>query len=266
MSSLSINGQIINVQGVKELKDDLSIQEASKHTKNNGLDEIYFTVDSKNFLAYGDNLNLGELEKKQIANLTYDGKQANLVSYENEMNSVGEGLWKGALNGIKKTKDTIFNAVGGIINSIGPSSLAVAGGAIGLGVYTLIKTGTFNTTIGSGTVGVMSSALGTGTAAGISLSELLKNGTVSALKLVAVTGAIGLGISAVAGAIGGVSESLSNEKDLSTIASVTKDGNYSEVEPTSHGRYSSNSTFTKPKLSGLSGDVGTIISRQDFNF
>jgi len=259
MSGLYINGQIINVQGIKEIKDSLSIQEASKLTKNNGLDEIYFTVDNKNFLAYGDSLNLDELEKKQVANLVYNGKQANLVTHENEMNTVGEGLLKGALNGVKKTKDAIFNAVSGIINSIGPSSLAVAGGAIGLTVYSLIKSGTLNTTIGTGTAGIMTSAVSSATTTGISLSELLKNGTVAALKLVAISGAVGFGVSAIAGAVGGVSEALSNEKDFSTIASVTKDGNQSEVSKENiDNRYSA---FSKPKLSGLSGDVGMIISR-----
>jgi hypothetical protein len=57
------------------------------------------------------------------------------------------------------------------------------------------------------------------------LKDILKNGSIGALKVITVAGAIGFGITAVAGAVGGVSEALSTEKDLSTIASVTKDGN-----------------------------------------
>lgn len=216
MEVLTINGVQIQVQGIKELKPGMTIQEATLKTKKNGFDEIYFTVDGKNFLAYGDSLNLKELSKKQIANITYNNKNANLVAYENEMNSVGEGVIQGAINGLKKTKDAILGAVSNTVTSVGPTSFMLAGGAIGLTAYAMIK--------GAGNATTMAT-IGASSPLGNVLKDILKNGSIGALKVITVAGAIGFGITAVAGAIGGVSEALGTDKDLSSIAAVTKDGN-----------------------------------------
>ncbi|GIW22717.1 MAG: hypothetical protein KatS3mg068_1724 [Candidatus Sericytochromatia bacterium] len=170
----------------------------------------------KNYLAYGDSLNLKELSKKQIATITYNNRQATLVAYENEMNSVREGIIQGAINGLKKTRDAILGAVSNTVTSVGPTSVVLAGGAMGIAAYAMMRSAgnaTTATTIGA------SSTLGN------VLKDILKNGSIGALKVITVAGAIGFGITAAAGAIGGVSEALGTEKDLSTIASVTKDGN-----------------------------------------
>jgi hypothetical protein len=221
MESLAINGKVINVQGIKELKSGLSIQEATLKTKKNGLDEVYFTVDGKNLLAYGDALDLKALSKNKIASITYNGKQGTLVAYEDEANSFGEGLSLGALNGLKNTRDAVLGAVKNTITSIGPTGALLAGGAIGLTGLALWR--------GAATGAVTTATAGTITAAaspiGNLLGDILKNGSIGALKVIAVAGAIGLGVTAAAGAIGGVSEAMSNEKDYSTIAFVTKDGN-----------------------------------------
>lgn len=216
MEVLAINGVQVQVQGIKELKPGMTVQEATLKTKKNGFDEIYFNVDGKNFLAYGDSLNLKELSKKQIANITYNNRNANLVAYENEMNSVGEGIIQGSINGLKKTRDAILGAVSNTVTSVGPTSVMLAGGAIGLTAYAMIR--------GAGNATTMA-AIGASSPLGNVLKDILKNGSIGALKVITVAGAIGFGITAAAGAIGGVSEALGTDKDLSSIASVTKDGN-----------------------------------------
>lgn len=216
MEVLAINGIQVQVQGIKELKPGMTVQEATLKTKKNGFDEIYFTVDGKNFLAYGDSLNLKELSKKQIANITYNNRNANLVAYENEMNSVGEGIIQGSINGLKKTRDAILGAVSNTVTSVGPTSVMLAGGAIGLTAYAMIR--------GAGNATTMA-AIGASSPLGNVLKDILKNGSIGALKVITVAGAIGFGITAAAGAIGGVSEALGTDKDLSSIAAVTRDGN-----------------------------------------
>jgi hypothetical protein len=216
MEVLSINGVQIQVQGIKELKPGMTIQEASLKTKKNGFDEIYFTIDGKNYLAYGDSLDLRELSKKKIPTITYNNRNATLVAYENEMNSVKEGIIQGSINGLKKTRDAILGAVSNTVTSVGPTSFMLGAGAIGLTAYAMMRSSANASSLAT---------IGASSPLGNVLKDILKNGSIGALKVITVAGAIGFGITAVAGAVGGVSEALSTEKDLSTIASVTKDGN-----------------------------------------
>jgi len=215
MEVLAINGSQINVQGIKELANGISIQQATLKTKKNGIDELYFSVNGVNYLAYGDSLQLDELKKNRISSITYNGYEGTIVAYEDEINSVGEGIKTGALSGLKKTKDAVFGAISNTITSVGPTSVLLAGGAIGLTGMALWRGGM----TGAAAVGTAASPLGS------LLGDILKNGSIGALKVISVAGVIGFGVSAIAGAIGGISEAKSVEKDFSTIAAVTKDGN-----------------------------------------
>lgn len=215
METISLNGRQLDVQGIKELKPGMSVQEASVKTKKNGIDEIYFNVDGKNFLAYGDSLNIGDLSQNKIAQVTYNGRAGSVVAYENEINSVQEGMKTGAMNGIKKTKDALFGAVSNTITSVGPTATyALAGGALGLTGLALWRGTSISTVIGTAGASPLGNILG----------DILKNGSIGALKVITVAGAIGFGVTALTGAIGGISEAKSTEKDYSTIAAVTKDG------------------------------------------
>lgn len=215
METIAINGKNLDVQGIKELKPGMSVQEASLKTKKNGIDEIYFNVDGKNFLAYGDSLDIGGLSSNKIAQVTYNGRAGNVVVHENEINSLKEGMITGALSGIKKTKDALFGAVSNTITSVGPTATyALAGGAIGLTGLALWRGTSIATVIGASGASPLGNILG----------DVLKNGSIGALKVITVAGAIGFGVTALAGAIGGMSEAKSTEKDYSTIAAVTKDG------------------------------------------
>ncbi|MFN8674677.1 MAG: hypothetical protein U0457_21670 [Candidatus Sericytochromatia bacterium] len=214
MESILLNGHQLDVQGIKELKNGLSIQEAASKTNKNGLDEVYFSVNGKNYLAYGDALKIGELSQNKIASVTYKGYTGTVVAYQNEANSVGEGVKNGALEGLKKAKDAVLGAVGSTITSIGPTSTVAVAGVVGLTGLAMYR-------------GI---ALQGASPIGNMLGDLLKNGSIGALKVITVAGAIGFGVATIGGAIGGISESLGKEKDYSSIASVTKDGNFGATE------------------------------------
>ncbi len=218
METITLNGRALDVQGIKELRPGLSVQEAALRTKKNGIDEVYFNVDGKNFLAYGDALKIADLSKNKISTVTYNGRQGTVVAYENEINSFKEGVLTGALSGIKKTKDAIFGAVSNTVTSVGPTTTAVAIGALGLTGIALYRSGSLAALTADG-VAAASSPLGN------ILGDILKNGSIGALKVITVAGGIAFGITAVVGAMGGVSDVYSAEKDYSTIAAVTRDGN-----------------------------------------
>ena len=214
-SYLTINDKQINVQGIRELKPGISIQQACEKTKKNGIDEVYFTSGGKSYLAYGDSLNISDLAKKQIARASFNGAQADVIAHEDEINSVGEGIRVGMLRAWKDTSNTVVGAVKNIVSSIGPSSaMMVGGGVVGLTALSMFK----------------STTMSTGSMIG-SLSEAIGKGTTGALKLIALTGAVGMLITGVAGAVNGATEAMSNDKDFSTIAAVTLDGTTPATDP-----------------------------------
>lgn len=218
MESIAINGKNVQVQGIKELRSGMTVQDAVAKTKKNGIDEVYFQVDGKNFLAYGDSLKIGDLSNNQIASVTYNGRAGTIVSYDNEINSSWEGAKTGALSGIKKTKDALLGAVSNTITSVGPTTTTLAvGGTLALAGLSVWRTGQL--------AGVSAVGAAAGSPLGNIIGDVLKNGSIGALKVITIAGAIGFGVTAAAGAIGGMSEAVSTEKDYSSIAAVTKDGN-----------------------------------------
>ncbi len=215
MESILLNGHQLNVQGIQELKSGLSIQEAAAKTAKNGLDEVYFTANGKNYLAYGDALQIGELGKNNIATVTYKGYTGNVVAYQNEANSALEGMKSGSLEGIKKVKDSVLGAVGNTITSIGPTTTVAVAGVVGLAGLAMYR-------------GIAMQGL---SPMGNMIGDLLKNGSVGALKVITIASAIGFGVATIGGAIGGMSEALSKEKDYSSIANVTAGGNFGGTAP-----------------------------------
>lgn len=210
----AINGKQIYVQGIRELKPGLSIEKACQMTKNNGLDEVYFTSNNKSYVAYGDKLNISDLKKREIPIATFNGQKADIVSFDDELNTIGEGIVKGTTNALKQTGESVIGTVKNIIGSIGPTGVLVAGGTVvGLTICSMIKQGTISASLGStlSSTGIIGSALGAG--------------VMNAIKLAGIAGAVGLGITGIAGAFSGAMEALNKEKNYQTIAAVTKDGN-----------------------------------------
>lgn len=242
--SLTINGINIPVQGIRALKPGITIEQASQKTKSNGLDEIFFTANGKAYVAYGDSLNLSGLKKNSIPSVTFEGQKADIIAYDDEANSIWEGAKLGSAKALKDSSDAVFGAIKNIITTIGPTA-GIAGGVgiAGYGIYQMIKAS------GQGAAtGAVSAALSSTPAAGLppgmasGIWDALKSGVVGGLKLIAVAGAVGAGISLGYGAIKGAMEARSTMKDLSSIASITQDGS----SPTNGGQAISNQSLGLP--------------------
>jgi hypothetical protein len=220
--NLSINGVTVPVQGVRALKPGITIEQASQRTKNNGLDEIYFTSGGKSYVAYGDSLDISSLKKNQIPTVMINGLSADVIAYEDEANSAWEGARRGAVNAFKDTSDAISGAVRNIVTTIGPTaSLAGGIGVAGLGIWQVWKS------TQGGTVALSAASGGfTGGLPGLGqgIADALKSGVVGGLKLIAVAGAVGAGITLAYGAMKGALDAKNGNKDLTSIASVTEDG------------------------------------------
>lgn len=220
MPFLTINDKLINVQGIRALKPGLSVQEACEKTKKNGLDEVYFVSGGKTYLAYGDRLNLSDLARREIPRATFNGIPADIIAYDDETNSVVEGMKTGVLKAWKDTGNSVVSAVKNVISTIGPAGSLVLGvGLIGLSAISLLKTGT--------AIPLDGATLG-------NIGKIAIQGALGAMKVIAVTGAIGMGVSGVAGAISGATEAASHDKDYSTIAAVTYEGTSPAPNP-AHG-------------------------------
>jgi len=226
MPYLTINDKLINVQGIRPLKPGLSVQEACEKTKKNGLDEVYFMSGGKTYLAYGDNLNLSDLSKREIPRANFNGMSADIIAYEDEMNSVGQGIKTGVLKAWKETGNSVVGAVKSVIGTIGPGgALLLGGGIVGVSALLALKTGTL--TLDGGLMG--------------NFGKVALQTAFSAMKVIAVTGAVGMGVSGVAGAISGATEAGAHEKDYSTIAAVTYEG-------------------TRPAPNPANGTIGQLLS------
>lgn len=218
--ALSINGQQIHVQGVRPLRPGITIEQAVQRTKNNGLDEIFFMSEGRAYVAYGDSLNLSGLKKNAIPAVMFQGRSADVIAYDDEVNSVWEGMRKGAVEEIKTGMNAVRTAVSNLITTVQPT-VAVAGGIgiAGMGVYHL-----WRTTQGGAIGASMGLASGAGTGAGQWIIDALKGSVVGGLKIAAISGGVGLAIMGGYGAVKGALEAKETQKDLASIASITEEG------------------------------------------
>jgi hypothetical protein len=258
--SLTINGVSIAVQGVRALKPGITIEQAALKTKNNGLDEVFFTSNGKAYVAYGDSLNISALKKNNIPTVAFDSQKADIVAYDDEANSMMEGAKLGAIKAIKDSSDAVFGAVKNIITTIGPTA-GVAGGVglAGYSIYQMVKASGQGAAVGA--VGASLAAAPVGMPPGFAggILDALKSGVVGGLKLIAIAGGVGAGITMTYGAIKGAMEAKSTNKDLSTIASITEDGS----RPTNGGAALTNFNPGNgySTLPSLPGNNGTAVGQ-----
>lgn len=226
--NISINSKQIAVQGIRALRPGITVEQATKKTKKNGLDEVYFKSNGQYFVAYGDSLELGDLRKNEIPAVMFNGLQADIITYDDEVNSVLEGAARGALEELDVGIDFIRKSIGSMITRVGPTAVgAAAVGAAGLGLYKLWQE--------SQKIGAIGASLAASGATGGTLSMAASAGGASAIlngmKIAALSGLAGIGILAGYGAIKGALDAKASEKDYSSIASVTAEG----ASPTNEG-------------------------------
>ena len=218
--NLTINGRQIPVQGIRPLRPGITIEQAVQKTKNNGLDEVFFASGGRNYIAYGDSLNLSGLKRNQIPEIKFNDAKADVVAYDDEANSVWEGMSKGAVDEIKTGMNAVRTAINNLVTTVTPAVAAAGGvGIAGLGIYQM-----WRASQGAGAIGA---SLAANSAAGGAvgwIGEALRGSVIGGMKVAAISGAVGLGILGTYGAVKGALEARTSVKDLSTIASVTEEG------------------------------------------
>jgi hypothetical protein len=217
--NISINQQSIAVQGVRELRPGISIEQAIQKTKRNGLDEVFFKANGRAYVAYGDAINISKLKKNEIPAIMFNGLQADMLAFDDESNSIAEGAYRGALNELGNAVGFIRTSVSNILGNVGPTVMGVAAvGGVGVGVYTLWKRSQ-GAAIGSALVAQTGQKTIQTAAQNIPVSQFL-NG----LKITALAGLAGAGVLAAYGALKGAFEAKANAKDYASIASISADG------------------------------------------
>ena len=218
--NISINQQSIAVQGVRELRPGISIEQAIQKTKKNGLDEVFFTSNGRAYVAYGDALNISKLKKNEIPALMVNGLKADLLAFDDEANSIAEGAYRGALDELGNAVGFIRTSVSNLLGNVAPTVMGIAAvGGIGIGAYALWKRSQVGA-IGSAMVAQAGQKTISTAAQGVPVSHFL-NG----LKITALAGLAGAGILAAYGAIKGALEANANtKKDYASIASISTEG------------------------------------------
>lgn len=207
---LSVNGKSIQFQGVRQVRPELDIKAAADKTKNNGLDEVFFTQNGKTYVAYGDSLNLSGLKKKQVPDVRFNGKPAMIVLHDDEINSIPEGILKGGTQGIKDVGETTIQAVRSAIGVLGTGgAVAIVGTGTAVAGVAIYK-------------GATHSAAGVAAKAAVgSVSKGLFSGGIGVIKVIGVTAAAGAALAFGAGAVKGSIEAHNKDKDYSTIAEIS---------------------------------------------
>lgn len=163
-TALFIGNEQIKAEGIRELKKNVSFEEAARLTANNGLDEIYFrTAEGRNYLAYGDGLSLKQIKKGMPA--VFNGEKAKIEYVDNEVNTFTEGLKYGlgkmkesaysfakdgvCVAGIGAVAETLIG-VGGILTGVGTalvlgSGVIAVGGAVAGGIHAATRRNDYRT-------------------------------------------------------------------------------------------------------------------------
>ena len=98
----------LNYQGISELK--VSVATAKKLHENNGLDELYFRAGNKDYVLFGQGLELKSLNNPVPT--TLNGQQIEFLDRSNEINTASEGL-KDIFNSVKGRTITALGVIGG---------------------------------------------------------------------------------------------------------------------------------------------------------
>lgn len=97
MPKITIGDEIYKVEGIVKFYSGISIERAATALSDNGFDEIYFIdPETKNkYVAYGKGLYLNSIPNDANVRFKTDGgdKIGKVISYSNELNSFGEGVW-----------------------------------------------------------------------------------------------------------------------------------------------------------------------------
>lgn len=108
---------MFKADGVREL--NAPIHKAAEATRDNAMDEIIFSVNGKDYMAFGDKLNFDAVDGLEMLSLKREGIE---IHYHNdESNSMGEGV------------SSALNSTAGKVTKYGLTGLGgLAGAGLGL--------------------------------------------------------------------------------------------------------------------------------------
>ena len=89
MSTLNVNNQTLNAQSVLKIRQGQELA-ARETAKKDGADNVFFKVGNDTYVASGKGFNLKDVQPG--AKFEFNGKQAQVVSIDSEVNSAKDGL------------------------------------------------------------------------------------------------------------------------------------------------------------------------------
>lgn len=161
LSALNMVKQTFNAKDVRELSVPVSV--AAKKTEKNGLDEVFFSMGGKDYVAFGDHLKFDSMSNLSILSFKEQGLQ--IQYFQDETNSMGEGA-KNALDSgfgkFFKYGATGLGAAAGAGLALLASEMSTTGNFVGMGA-TLMASGVgagIGAAIGFGGTAVAGAAYG----------------------------------------------------------------------------------------------------------
>lgn len=153
MNVLTVNGQSLNGT-VRELKAGVSLEQAYKAGKKDGLDQVYFQSGGKNYVLQGDGLDLKALKSGDMPFVQLHTEQgsalAEVKAVDNEKNTFLEGGWNWGTKGTLIAAGAALGAavVGGMIGH-GDNALGMV--MVGMTYAPVLAVGSAVTFVGGGT-------------------------------------------------------------------------------------------------------------------
>ncbi|MGE3725720.1 MAG: hypothetical protein AB7I41_09225 [Candidatus Sericytochromatia bacterium] len=158
LNVVSINGKPLG-GSLHELKPGVSLEQAFQAGKKDGLDQVYFKADGKNYVLQGDGLDIKSLQKKgdmPVLQLHTDKGSvlAELKGVDNEKNTFSEGGWNW---GTKGALALTAAAVGMVIvgGAIGQGDNALGMVMSGMAIAPLLAGGAAVTYVGGGAISAL---------------------------------------------------------------------------------------------------------------
>lgn len=79
-------------QKVRELKDGMTVEQAAELTKDNGMDELFFECEGKQYVAFTSD-SMENIQHYADKGITNNGKAINVLKFNDEANSLLSGAW-----------------------------------------------------------------------------------------------------------------------------------------------------------------------------
>ncbi|MBT9547175.1 MAG: hypothetical protein IV090_17415 [Candidatus Sericytochromatia bacterium] len=158
LNVVTVNGKALGGT-IHELKPGVALEQAFQAGKKDGLDQVYFQAEGKNYVLQGDGLDIKALQKKgdmPFVQLHTDKGSvlADVKAVDNEKNTFMEGGWNW---GTKGALALTAAAVGLVIvgGAIGHGDNALGMVMSGMTIAPLLAGGAAVTFVGGGAIGAL---------------------------------------------------------------------------------------------------------------